>query len=51
MMTEGIAYNVFVAALMGGLAAFTLVMLVVAAVLLRRNRSTRQVRFVRTTFQ
>jgi hypothetical protein len=40
-MTEGIAYNVFVAAFMGGLATFTLVMLVVAGVLLRKNRSRR----------
>jgi hypothetical protein len=38
-MTEGLAYTVFVAAFMSGLAGFALMMIVVAAVLLRRNRA------------
>ena len=37
-MTEGLAYTVFVVAFIGGLAGFALVMVVVALVLLRRNR-------------
>ena len=40
-MTEGLAYSIFTVAFMGGLATFALVMLVVAAVLLFRNRTPR----------
>jgi hypothetical protein len=40
-MTEGLAYSIFTAAFIGGLAAFALGMVVVAALLIRRNRSAR----------
>jgi hypothetical protein len=40
-MTEGLAYRIFTVAFMGGLTGFALVMLVVAALLIRRNRTTR----------
>jgi hypothetical protein len=40
-MTEGLAYSIFTVAFMGGLATFALVMLVVAALLIRRNRTAR----------
>ena len=40
-MTEGVAYEIFVVAFMGGLAAFALAMIVVAVVLFRRNRTAR----------
>ena len=39
-MTEGLAYSVFVVAFLGGLGVFALVMLVIAVVLIRKNRST-----------
>jgi hypothetical protein len=38
-VTEGLAYTIFTAAFIGGLAAFTLVMVIVAALLIRRNRT------------
>ena len=40
-MTEGLAYRIFTVAFMGGLAAFSVAMLVIALVLLRRNRTPR----------
>ncbi len=40
-MTEGLAYSIFTAAFMGGLAAFALAMIVIAALLIRRNRAAR----------
>jgi hypothetical protein len=40
-MTEGLAFEVFVTLFLGGLAAFTLGMVAVVVVLLRRNRSDR----------
>ncbi len=40
-MTEGLAYSIFTAAFVGGLAAFALVMVVVAVLLVRRNQTAR----------
>ncbi len=40
-MTEGLAYRIFTAAFMGGLAAFAVALIVVAVVLFRRNRTAR----------
>ena len=40
-MTEGMAYRIFTGAFMGGLAAFSVATLVIALVLLRRNRTPR----------
>jgi hypothetical protein len=40
-VTEGLAYSIFTVAFMGGLAVFSVATLVIAVVLLRRNRTAR----------